>query len=491
MISCFPIPFPDELFYSVLCRAHDRLGKPNRSAFAEMLFGGAGRFPGILCAKHTDALVNRMSDRHPLRGIDFDGKHSLLPLFESFCFGKRFSPTEPHHLSSCPACREEDIKAFGCAFWHRSHQVPYGKFCHKHALQLQTSIQPCVSSRETGRNLVVHFLMPEEVEWIDHPHPSRVEVFLRFHARVQEILNGQSLSGNDRVQTVFGACQSQGYINGLHIESDKILRDGRSIVGDLLESLFLIPSGDYAKSVVSSIVRGREANPNRNLFVYEVLGLGVGERVKANPISRKESRRRGMRVVNREKCGQFRAILRTMPDADTSQIQSADPLLFQWLVENDPDWLNSTLSLRSRRRRLRDGRLAIEDPLSARCVRKGESLLKSLAGRPRRISRSAILKMLSAEERRMAIRCWRQPLTQKAFKEAEETYEEFIFRRIDWAILQLPAGGRPSLWDFSALAGISNGFCRLPELKYAVQRRLDDWESSYQFAFPFWVSEIV
>ncbi|WP_213431528.1 MULTISPECIES: TniQ family protein [Paenibacillus] len=43
-------------------------------------------------------------------------------------------------LQYCTACIRSDRDQFGTAYWHRSHQLPGVKICHKHHLWLKRSM---------------------------------------------------------------------------------------------------------------------------------------------------------------------------------------------------------------------------------------------------------------------------------------------------------------------------------------------------------------
>lgn len=41
MLTCFPTPYPDEWWYSVLCRYHTRSGNPKQQTTIRELFHGS------------------------------------------------------------------------------------------------------------------------------------------------------------------------------------------------------------------------------------------------------------------------------------------------------------------------------------------------------------------------------------------------------------------------------------------------------------------
>lgn len=156
MLSYFPTPYPDELWYSVLCRYHVRTGNPTSAATFRTLFGD--RDNGALASFLPNDMINRIAEQLPEGVIDVEDialNHTL------FKYVFRFQPLEvkrdlllmtrtgkidfPVHLpkaykdkelKACPICMKEDREKFGEAYWHLSHQLPYVKVCTKHKCRL-------------------------------------------------------------------------------------------------------------------------------------------------------------------------------------------------------------------------------------------------------------------------------------------------------------------------------------------------------------------
>ncbi|XBX07371.1 TniQ family protein [Enterocloster clostridioformis] len=154
MLQYFPTPYPDELWYSVMCRYHVRSGNgnllkaKNRYQFQTQIF-----FPDSSILKVVSDLPEGL---YNVRDIILN--HTLLPYFvrmypldrkkqmlNELCTGTVWSDnpewaviarTMPK-LRYCPDCIKADQKRYGESYWHREHQIPYMSICRKHGCRLK------------------------------------------------------------------------------------------------------------------------------------------------------------------------------------------------------------------------------------------------------------------------------------------------------------------------------------------------------------------
>ena len=63
MLTYFPVPYPDELFYSVIARYSDVMQYPSISAIFRELFG-ANKMPSVLFARGLQHLVKILPEGH-------------------------------------------------------------------------------------------------------------------------------------------------------------------------------------------------------------------------------------------------------------------------------------------------------------------------------------------------------------------------------------------------------------------------------------------
>lgn len=80
MLHYFPTPYPDELWYSVLCRYHVRTGNSGSAATFRELFGN--RDNAIFSSFMPNGLMKRIADQLPEGVLDVENlalNHTLFP----------------------------------------------------------------------------------------------------------------------------------------------------------------------------------------------------------------------------------------------------------------------------------------------------------------------------------------------------------------------------------------------------------------------------
>src|ERR1700744_5427091 len=84
MISYFPEPYEDELFYSMCARYADRMHFPSCDAAWDTLFGWRGGRIDAVMPAHLADLVQRLPPHYPLDVDRFIDDHTLFPFFQPF-----------------------------------------------------------------------------------------------------------------------------------------------------------------------------------------------------------------------------------------------------------------------------------------------------------------------------------------------------------------------------------------------------------------------
>lgn len=175
MLQYFPTPYPDELWYSVLCRYHIRTGNTTSAATFRELFGGkdhaalgsflpndlifdiARQLPdGTLDIE--DIALNHTLFKYIFRFQPLENKNNILKMTRrgKINFPVKISkPYESMEFKSCHLCMQDDFKKYGESYWHLSHQIPYVSVCQKHKCHLITR------QREYKNELNNNFILPE------------------------------------------------------------------------------------------------------------------------------------------------------------------------------------------------------------------------------------------------------------------------------------------------------------------------------------------
>lgn len=144
----FPIPYPDEILYSVFARYHVYSGNNASKITSRELFGSPTK--ASLVQVNMNQFIENLPPFYPLTLEDFYNNHTLLPFFSPFISEERYldvknsmggkskrggfaqsklgltggSMSLSHYMYYCPDCFKENTIVHGEAYWHRVHQVP-------------------------------------------------------------------------------------------------------------------------------------------------------------------------------------------------------------------------------------------------------------------------------------------------------------------------------------------------------------------------------
>jgi hypothetical protein len=166
MLSFFPKPYPDEILYSILARYHIRSGNMSlKLTMQELLMPTMRSLPADLPC-NLDALVAKLALISKITIEAIVQKHTLYPFYAAFLPSERAQQvlqamrsndggsihskvgiraslvSVPRYFRFCPQCLQDDQKAYGELYWHRTHQVPGVLICPHHAEALQESTVP-------------------------------------------------------------------------------------------------------------------------------------------------------------------------------------------------------------------------------------------------------------------------------------------------------------------------------------------------------------
>ena len=165
MISNFPIPYPDELIYSVIARYAIHNGILSPKYLTEELFNNRNLTPTYDLPSHLDRLASYLPDHYD--ALTLINQHTLLPIYQPFQpdtvmryavhvlqgeqyqslhtkLGKNASRIKSvNFFRFCPHCWQEQMEQYGEVYWKRSWQITGYEYCIKHESALFVSSVPC------------------------------------------------------------------------------------------------------------------------------------------------------------------------------------------------------------------------------------------------------------------------------------------------------------------------------------------------------------
>lgn len=162
MMPFFPIPYRDEILYSILARYHIRAGNLSYKTTMQEVFSSKTATAVLDLPCNIQNLINNMPPGSKLTAEEIINKYSLLPFYGAFLPPERVNQIRSSMLGNrggdiysrggimaggivlnrflkfCPKCSEEDLLNHGEMYWHRFHQIPC-VICPEHGIPLQDS----------------------------------------------------------------------------------------------------------------------------------------------------------------------------------------------------------------------------------------------------------------------------------------------------------------------------------------------------------------
>ena len=155
----FPTPYPDEMFYSVLCRYHQRSGAPPCTRMSRSMWGKRVSV-NILLAQSLGQIAQFIPTQTGLTAHYFAVNNTVYPFLKPLMTEERGQQLlrllessqqeiQQAYLSSglaksgspkwqflrcCEKCWQEDIHKYGEVYWHRLHQLPGILMCPIHSI---------------------------------------------------------------------------------------------------------------------------------------------------------------------------------------------------------------------------------------------------------------------------------------------------------------------------------------------------------------------
>jgi len=156
----FPLPYPDELIYSLVGRAGIHAGISSPKALLDKLYGDRKVVATIDLPSHLQKIAEQYPASMNLDVLSLIYQHTLFPIYAPFiqetkrqaglqwmaeqskgaihlAFGVAASSVKrPKFLRYCPLCFKEQLEYSGECYWKRIWQVPGAEQCLKHQFPL-------------------------------------------------------------------------------------------------------------------------------------------------------------------------------------------------------------------------------------------------------------------------------------------------------------------------------------------------------------------
>lgn len=189
MLTYFPTPYPNEWWYSVLCRYHVRSGNAKNQTTMLDLFGGDTTVS--LAAVYPNNTIRKTLAQLPQNMLQYDEivcRHTLFSYYLRFyteqekrnILGglrrgenivitgiRKYAEVQNWHPRYCPQCAAADAKQYGEPYWHIDHQIPLLTICPIHGCRV-ISVQALRLSKMGHTFLPLSNILASEEDEADH-----------------------------------------------------------------------------------------------------------------------------------------------------------------------------------------------------------------------------------------------------------------------------------------------------------------------------------
>lgn len=301
MLTYFPTPYPNEWWYSVLCRYHVRSGHAKQQTTIKELFGGHLKAAmGTLFPNSTiHQIISQLPSPWDCRTVILD--HTLfsyyvrmynsdqkIKMLDALCNGESVTLThiwksttkKTWALRFCPVCVQEDTKKYGEPYWHREHQLPLSTVCCTHHCQLQAAGESDPRLNETFSPLSM-----ERIRDAAEPQKLWCETL---STSVSEYLNlpleiGPTADHNNLAQTLankgYGIIKSGGVLS---LDAQRLYRDLTIKYGTaLIQEIF---GSEISAFVLNRVVKWNLTSPERYILLQDFVNLPTTTMFSATPV---------------------------------------------------------------------------------------------------------------------------------------------------------------------------------------------------------------
>lgn len=297
MLSHLPLPYPDELLYSVIARYKAYFKPKSCQIFTSQIFGRYKAAPSVDLPNSLNAVCEQTWPVWRMSAEDIALRLTLFPYYAYYtpkeksdkslqallfdgngrCFnllGLHGRTTKvPLKLRYCRSCRETDLSKYGETYWHRSHQMTGVIVCPEHGELLINSealFRPIGSGDyidATSCTNKAHRFGQELCL-----NTRELAISIKVAKRCQEMLAGQSNSWGkeNKVSAYRQAAMQVGLIKGENLLiASELQREFLSFYGEKLLSEFGVVINPYNTYWLRSMFHNfaRSYDPSQNVLL--------------------------------------------------------------------------------------------------------------------------------------------------------------------------------------------------------------------------------
>lgn len=473
----FPTPMHDELLYSTLARYREALHIPDSCALKERCIGQSQKIVATNLPLPYQFIREVYGEE--VDAEEFFLRHTPYPYLACFESAKgrrrlRLSygeltkrsagsrgmrhglvGTSPHKfLLFCPACVERDVKATGQAAWRRVHQLPGVVVCPWHREMLRISrtptsvltLQTCPCDPDEGQPLDIE--LPGEMayrvaalslEMLETHRPPLEHSVLAKRIRALAGMEGWEHHTRDTLMTDFAEHVIQSFGPDRRFWGKRDYRQLALRIASTWHNTEMAPTSVapiYYVAVLASLGRTIQ-----DLFTSPGPDKEASDETIGAAANRRRARWSSKAIAGHK--DKYLAFRQANPAATRKEIWHSMVNTRNFLHNHDPGWLErmSPPKVGSRDRGEYDTTIADQVPAIA-------TSLQAVAGPPVRVTQIVIIAELQ-KVHPLKKNLYGLPLTALALRTSAESVDQFMKRRLLWAIGKHVASG--ASWNISAL----------------------------------------
>ncbi|MEW9799491.1 TnsD family Tn7-like transposition protein [Alteromonas sp. CYL-A6] len=488
MLGYFPVPYQDELLYSMVARYAQHAGLAgNQKSILREVFSSSTAVAVPDLPSHLSSLVKNLQLVWPTSVEELIRSFTLAPINLPFLSQKQASKTirsmcsdsggdihtrsgiaasaikQQEYFRYCPKCLKEQYQEFGECYWKRVHQLSGLAFCSRHSCLLEYST---ISFHPKEKHL---FIAANESKLnADIRHIELKDIERELHDRYEQLLNASQSSGlGFNRWTLFyrNLAAELGLVRKsriCHQEIHRLLK--KTWAGTVFEDQFQSSENNYWLTNLFRKHR-KSFHPLRHLLVTTALvpELPIAkllEKVRRLPDKILVINHASKKVSAQNEVAKYRSswvdMLKRYPRAGVKELRGAERggAIYAWLYRNDKSWL---MSNRPRRKVNAQSHYAVNySDWDAKNVAHLESVYEGMANVPNRprITRTRLIRELprsNSVEKHLS----ELPLTTAWLASHEESVEDHQLLRLRLAYEQIKSNNHEvKRWRLLRVANI-------------------------------------
>lgn len=489
MLTFFPIPYPDELLYSIIARYHVWSGNYAMSETMEQLFDCRHQIATLLIPKH----LQRLAEKTRNFGLDYETllyEHTIFPLVSCFLEKSSFdkildtvnkndrkeeffsiynNKLIPRYIRYCPLCTREDRENFGEAYWHRKHQLYGIEMCYKHRCRLMDSV---IELGNRNKRYTALELLNSKTDTLEKEDISDCIIEMQISYDVDFIYNNYEFVSKlihekhslIREATIAILCRRDLATKKGFVRISKLKQEFQDRYANTYLKQLVADLNGYQNWLIT-LCRGGQTTvvPIRFILFADFIAGSFESFMKI--INEQEQFIDRTKEVFQQPIGyEGKLVLYRMrwldvweknPNGSRSDLARNDIAAYHWLRRYDYEWfLHNLPQVKNAYGIVVKDWVKIDNELES-MVDDVVYYIKNLVGKPERITKTNIVRYM--RQKRMVERNYRMlPRTMYKIEQYLESTRDFQLRRIEWVKSVLIKEGKPvTPWIILRNAGIA------------------------------------